>query len=253
MGTHAPKHGDWEGFDRLLAYRLDDRKVAALPLTSINRDSQGKREEEPITASEILRALHDEKAFELGDYESSIGSFGVKTNGEEQRVGGANFNLQILHELLSLRKEGIEPFSAFWYWFDSDSGGPPPMDWHHFFVVYRDKIVREAVSFTDSDGFGFDPSVFVREDMPYVEGYDFHSSSDRQLPVARGRFWRRKFHTETYTGQMAALRDDRPDLWAYWNKPEPLAEATLRQLHVLRRLAWVIIGALTLVLIRLWW
>lgn len=75
MGTHARKHGDWEGFDPLLAYRLDDRKVAALPLTSIKRSADGKREEDPTTASKILGTLCG-KAFELDDYEASIRSFG---------------------------------------------------------------------------------------------------------------------------------------------------------------------------------
>ena len=78
----------------------------------------------------------------------SVMSVGIATNSENQEYRGPSFNCQVLRELLQLKKEGVEPFSALWFWYDSDSCMEDPHESYSFFVVYGDKIVREEISFT---------------------------------------------------------------------------------------------------------
>lgn len=112
-----------------------------------------------------------------------------------------NSFLEILYQLLTLRSEGANPFSAEWFWYDSYSSTDGPNDTYYFFVVdvERNKIVRESVGFHDSHGNGFDPALFIGGDYSHLD------RKQRMWQEAATRFWYRKFYTETYAGQVRVL------------------------------------------------
>src|SRR5208283_1305437 len=76
-----------------------------------------------------------------------------------------------------------------------------------FFVVHKNAIVREQVSFCDSSDSGFDPSVF---EPP--EEADPIWMNDPEWDGAWARYWYRKFYAETQMGQLMTLREDHPQL-----------------------------------------
>jgi len=112
--------------------------------------------------------------------------------------------------LLNFRKERINPLDTAWFFYDKDSVTDDPHDSYScFFVVHRDKIIRERFSFSDRSGSGFDPTIFTVDDSEPIWSHDLAWRD------ARIRFWYRKFYTETRTGQLMVLRSDGPELYHY--------------------------------------
>ena len=245
--TWADPNKEWDGF-QFMAYSLDASKVAALPLTQ-RRNVDGKVEELSTTVGDIYGNLVDQP-FEVEPF--AILAIKIKTSKEKLTFSGPAFNLNILAELLSLRKDGADPFTAQWFWYDRDSCRDDPQDLYSFFVVCNDKIVRERVSFSDYHGNGFDPSLFD-------PGSDIGSIwfSDTGWREASVRFWYRKFYTETRMGQLMILRDDEPELYDYQSRPGADMRVLLSQniVTVLKRihiLLWVLIALAVANLMRLW-
>ena|SRR5262250_436768 len=91
----------------------------------------------------------------------------IKTDAGELKLKCPSFTRQLLCELLRLRQQNTNPFSAHWFYYDRDSGMHDPHESYSFFVVDTDKgeIVRETVSFSDYNGSGFDPDVFQTGDV----------------------------------------------------------------------------------------
>lgn len=196
---------EWEGF-RFAAYSLDSKKVCNLPLT---REwlKEGKTEQVPITVGDVYGSLL-ERHFEVNPY--SILSVQITTDNDKLEFKGSQFNCELLKKLLQLRKDGVNPFSSLWFWYDSDSCREDPQESYRFFVVYNDKIVREDISFGDYHGNGFDPDIFVSE-----KESDSLWFNDLDWSEARTRFWYRKFYSEARMGQLMVLRPDEPILYHY--------------------------------------
>lgn len=216
----------WRGF-QLTGYYLVG--VPNLPIIE-NCIVNGKREEIPTTIGEIYKSVA-KTHFEVEDVTVEIV---VRTDTEERRFGGKDFNMKMLYEMLRLRQEGDGPLGARWYWYDRNWGDDGTR-YDSFFVQFQDKIVRESVVVIDAGDSGFDSSVFEATDSsnPWTE--------------ATRRFWYRKFYTETKTGQLMVLRDDNPRLYGYSRDSGFVAG-----LRHIRTLLWILIGITALILIRLW-
>jgi hypothetical protein len=222
----------WEGF-RFTAYSLDV-KVLDLPLTQ-RRRIDGKTENIPTTVGEVYKQLADRRI----EVEDTTIETEITTDSEKLVFAAPTFILRMLEELLGLRNDGANPFSATWYLYDSESSMDQPHDLYTFFVVCDDKIVREHVCVRDYPGNGFDPSVFDAEEYSF-----FNRSSEKTWRRALTRFWYRKFYTETKMGQLEALRDPKvADRWGF--------DTTVRLLRKIYVLLWVLLGLISLVVIRL--
>lgn len=196
---------EWEGF-RFATYSLDSKKAWELPLTKKYKKEE-KTEEISTTVGEAYKSLA-EQPFEIEPY--SVLGVQITANNDKVEFKGPAFNCQVLEALLLLRKDGINPFSSLWFWYESDSCRDDPHESYRFFVVHSDKIVRESLSFSDYHGNGFDPDIFVPE-----EESDFIWFNDADWSEARTRFWYRKFYSETRMGQLMVLRPDEPILYHY--------------------------------------
>jgi len=227
------------------AYRLDRDCVLNLSLKQACATADGKEELVPTTIGAVLMRFadlcvrDDDDAIDIQDLlsaggraitESSdtfvvAGEFAHGTefktsNGHDLVVGGPSFNREVLKTVFDLGKERIDPFDTIWFWYESYSDGDNE-DWHSFFVVRDDNIVRERVVFGDdrrsyvhAGQSGFTPSIFIADgdgdDDPEADvSWLWRRENWR---VAEDRFWYRKFYQETKTGQMMVLRPDRPKL-----------------------------------------
>jgi hypothetical protein len=222
----------WSGF-HCTAYSLNS-KVLDLPLTQ-RRRVDGATENIPTTVGEVYKRLADRRI----EVEEAILEIEITTETEKLVFAGPAFILRMLEELLGLRNDGANPFSATWYLYDSEFSTDQPHDLYTFFVVCDDKIVREHVCLRDYPGNGFDPSLFEAEDYSF-----FNRSSEAAWRRALTQFWYRKFYTETQMGQLAALRD--PKVSGRWD-----FDTTARLLRKIYVLLCVLIVLISLMIIRL--
>ena len=222
---------DWEGF-RFAAYSLDSKKVCDLPLSRKSL-KDGKTEQIPTTVGDAHASIV-ERHFEVNP--DSVLGVQVTADNERLEFGGPSFNCQILREVLQLRKDGVNPFSARWFWYDSDSCTEDPIEHYAFFVVHDDKIVCEQVTFSDHHENGFDPDIFKTD-----EETDFIWSNDLNWSEAWTRYWYRKFYNETRTGQLMVLRPDEPPLYHYQRTQTNNSVPEAQPVALLRtyRLLWV--------------
>jgi hypothetical protein len=197
---------EWEGF-RFRAYWLDPEKVLSLPLT-LERSVDGKEDNVATTVEELYRKLADGRV----ESDHRPADLKIKTKTQELCVRGLWFNLEIMHTLLTLLNDGVDPFAAQWFWYDHNRALKDPHEVYEFFVVANGKIVRESVSFSDYPGSGFDPSVFVKDDS---EPSWLNEKAER---YAVDLFWYHKFLQETTRGQLMALRHDGPALLKFLNR-----------------------------------
>lgn len=201
---------EWDGF-HFGAYFLDSQKVWTLPITQ-ERLNDGKTEQVSTTVGKMYVDLA-KRNFEV---EPSLfgGGFKAIADHDELQFSGPSFNCEILREILQLKKEGVEPFSAQWFWYDSDSCREDPIENYNFFVVYNDRIVREDVSFGDYANNGFDPDVFTEKNDS-----DSIWFNDSEWQTAWQILWYRKFYRDTQRGQLMVLRADEPILYHYERAP----------------------------------
>jgi hypothetical protein len=243
----------WGGF-RFTAYALDSEKVLGLPLT-LARTVDGKKEEVATTVGEIYDKLADRRV----EFDEPSVYMTVKTDTEELCFGpGPGFSLRVLHALLWLRNEGVNPFEALWYWYDHESGRTEPHELYSFFVVAGGEIVRERFSFRDYPGSSFDPSVFAGWPPSSLRRPAGLFVPDDAWVAARDLHQYSKFCTETHMGRLMGLRSDRPKLLKFLNRSlrrsmdfdNPFETASLLRgvLTEVRFLRWVLIGILLLVL-----
>ncbi|WP_263366672.1 hypothetical protein [Edaphobacter bradus] len=177
-----------------------------LPLKQI-KGTGDQRQEEDITLGKLLKDIEGQE-FQIDDQLTAID---VTTETGSLALRGPNFNLKLANTILELRKEGIKPLAAKWFWWDKDDSSSDPVISYVFFVVHdeEDKIVREEVRFLDYPGSGFDPAVFESIDSP-----PFWSSEPR-WDLAWAAYWYRRFYKETKVGQLMVLRPDVPVLYYY--------------------------------------
>lgn len=200
-------HLQWEGFQPV-AYWLATEKIWELPLTRSYHDGTPDK---PTTVGDIIGLLRD-KQLKLESYECDVlESEFISTDGSLKiAVKGPSFNRDLLRTILQLHSEGIGALEAAWYYFDHDSCRQEPHEMYFFFVVAKNKIVRERVGFGDYMDSGFDPTIFQ------TSGYkDMIWGDEAHWDEADTRYWYRKFYTETRIGQLMALRADDPSLFYY--------------------------------------
>jgi hypothetical protein len=212
------------------AYSLLSKKVWDLPLTA-KRNVDGKPEKVPTTVGAVYENLPGGQV-------------------EIHAFDGPWFNRQLLGVLLNFRKDGIDPFRTWWFWYDINRCMEEPNDEYSFFVVYEEKIVREQVEFSDNPRSGFDPSVFDA-----LDDREPLYSNQTAWYEAKTRFWYRKFYTETQMGQTMLLRRDNPKLFDY-EPPQKgpdsisLIQNALSLLRKIHTLLWVLIVLAFLMLLR---
>jgi hypothetical protein len=234
---------EWRGF-HFGPYWLDE-KILRMPLTL--KHPRGP-EEPPTTVGEIYKSVANRQV----EIEDDTVGVTITLDGERLVLKCPTFHKQLMLVLFALRKEGVEPFSADWFYYDHDSCVDDPHEHYKFFVVYDNKIVKESVFFSDYSGSEFDPSVFQpKKDMPP------NWKSDEGWLEAHKRFWYRKFYTETQTGQFMTLRSDEPPLYDYQPKrPSETADFLSQNVKLLRsiRTALVILVSMValLILIQIW-
>jgi hypothetical protein len=179
----------WGGFHRYRTYWLNDKTVLNLPLRRI---VNGK--EVPASVGEIYKSLEDRQI------ESGGATDGVEILAK-LGVSGISFAHEVLEALVTLRNDGIPPFSTQWFLYDHSSGSDSPVEFYTFFVLCDGKIVSEEVRFHDSPGSGFDPFVLESEDDSFWVRFAKRIGSERGI----AQFWYRKFYMETVVGQMLLL------------------------------------------------
>jgi hypothetical protein len=252
----------WEGF-RPTAYTLN-RKVWELPIIEVRCASDGTRQEIPTTIIDVYARFENSPIVSIDYVRGPDGGRQIKTDAETLEVRGLPFHEELLAALLDLKQHG-DPFSAEWFWYDSDHPTEDLEYSYTFFVVCKDTIVRESISFFDRTGSGFDPSVFdAADESPPL--WKSHPSWHKAIV----RYWYRKFYQETRTGQLMVLRPDGPELHCYpegrWNiggfartrmakelnlSPlESVGEQLQWQLHKIQYLLWAIILLLGMSLVR---
>ena len=220
---------EWNGF-HFTAYSLRSKKVWDLPLIE-TRTVGGKPEKVPTTVGAVYESFPQAQV-------------------EIHAFDGPSFNHELLGVLLHFRKDGIDPFKTWWFWYDINRCMEEPNDIYSFFVVYGEKIVHEQVQFSDNPRSGFDPSVFDA-----LDDREQLYSNQTALYEADTRFWYRKFYTETRTGQIMVLRRDNPKLFDYESPQKvpdstPLLENALGLLKKIHTLLWILIILACLMLIR---
>jgi hypothetical protein len=206
--TYSKPNKEWEGF-RPVAYTLN--KAWELPLTQISGEGDQKREQ-ATSVVEVLRTLKAKQIRGIAD--RAIEATEITTEQGKVVLGGPSFNREVAEAFLDLEKDGINPFDARWFWYDRDHVSDDLMASYVFFVVHKDAIVREQVSFCDYSDSAFDPSVFEPDEdaRPIWMNHPYWDE-------AWVRYWYRKFYAETRTGQLMVLRPDEPILF-YYERPQ---------------------------------
>lgn len=95
----------WDGF-HCTAYSLDS-KVLDLPLTQ-RRHADGKTENIPTTVGEVYKSMAGRRI----EVEDATLEIKITTETEKLVFAGPSFVLRMLDELLTLRNDGANPFSA---------------------------------------------------------------------------------------------------------------------------------------------
>jgi len=200
---------DWSGF-KAVEYTLDADRVLGLQLAP-RPATETQATDMPTTVGELLTYAGERRAKTLSQNLLLGGDTAtLATDGGAVDLPCSPFCSDLVSLILEFRSEDINPFDTSWFWYDSDSVTDDPHDRYAFFVVHRDKIIRERVSFSDNSGSGFDPRIWVAD-----QDSDSIWFSDKGWDDARLRYWYRTFYRETPTGQMMVLRSDEPELFHY--------------------------------------
>lgn len=154
----------------------------------------------------------------------------------DQRIGftGTPFAADLLAFMLNLQKDGIDPFAARWFYYDTVYCLQDAMNGYVFFVAHEDKVVNERVRLVDHSGSGFDPHLFDTDDE-----YGPIWSDERDSEEAINAHWYKKFYTETKTGQLYMLS---PAQRPYKSESE-IATANVAAMFTAmnKQLAWIIL------------
>lgn len=143
-----------------------------------------------------------------------------------------------MRELAALFRQGIDPHTVTWFYYDDDWSRDAD-ERHVFFAVHDAKIVIESCSFSSEE-----PLILKRR-----EDDESIWRSHPYFDEAFERFCYRKFYTETLTGQLMVLRSDEPILYHY---ERPQYRDTMRETQIVTvvkmyRLLWVALPLLVAV------
>jgi len=150
--TWSDPNKAWNDFRRT-KYYLNDR-LLSLPLITATRET--------TTVGAFYKDfIRDSGVRELQVEETGLGGVEIGRPGMANlNLIGKPFSCKLLRLMIEFQKEGIQPFSTSWFWYDSDSAMQLPQEAYSFFVVFEDKIVRDRVVLFDDSDAGFDPDVF---------------------------------------------------------------------------------------------
>jgi hypothetical protein len=214
-------HGgrQWSGFEPG-RYRFNT--AWSLPVTIRVGDT-------PAVATTVGGVVQE---FPNGKLETPYGLHGtalVTSKGTTVEITGPSFRIDLIDLFLGLQSRGLG--TNVWLCpYDSDHVDDDAHASYVFFMVGPSGILDERVRFSDYRGSGFDPD--------FIERYDdsSHWMNSGAWAHASAVYWYRKFYTETTTGQLMRLRDDKPTLH-YFTEPGVNVEAQVagiqRQLVVL--------------------
>ena len=206
MNKKSPR----QGFEAS-RYSLNLKTVLELPLRRLKEgESAGFDSEAGIatTIGEVLREIGDVAKI---DVEDGVFGFEINARGKKISVSGPSFCREILQFILRLmaKSQGLGECSLFW--FDSDSVMDDPHECHRFFVVCKDAIIEEGLTFAESSSSGFTSGAFVKAFEPDGNPWrDYANWRDAEI-----RYWYRRFYRETVTGQLMVLRPDLPELFYF--------------------------------------
>ena len=68
----------------------------------------------------------------------------ITTDIGEVVFDGPAFSCEMLAVLADLRKDGIDGFGVYWFWYDRDSVTDQPQHSYSFFLVHKDKILART-------------------------------------------------------------------------------------------------------------
>lgn len=237
------KHGGWRGF-RAVGYSLDGGVIFKIPIAEIRQSGDGGA---PCRISTTVGDAHrtfngwwsEENKKAWGDKgepfqnveEGLTGTVSVEAASGKRVFSGTPFAAHLLYVLLRLRKEGVNPYDASWFLYDTDISRDVSTSFT-FFAVADGKIVHEDVSFfRDCPDDGFEPAIFR---SPLAGSERIWTDGDHWR-IANTVFWYRKFYTETETGQLMVLRPDMPTLY-YYERPQAADFANAIRLVTLRKI-----------------
>lgn len=223
----------WEGFGPH-AYELDGEKARDLPLMN-------QQTGENTTVGDILTLFRDQKVV----VDHPVVTIKLTSESQEIVLRGPQVHLEILAFYFWVAEQGVSPFEVRWYYYDKDHCLEDMQQQYRFFLVANDKIIKEHMSLPDWLRSGFDPAILIaRDDDPTW-------AAEESWSAAIDSFWYRKFYSETRTGQLMALRPDKPPLY-HCEEPNPSVAterwlAEIQKVFVSTRLAaWLVVALLLL-------
>jgi hypothetical protein len=217
----------WPNF-RPVEYSLNSDVIFKIPINELRPSSDGgDLSTTPTTVGDAFKLFNGwlrkegEEYVEIkGEPISEItylirGGLVLKTASGEKRFAGTRFAVQLLYLLLSLRKDGTNPYAARWFFYDKDYTIRDVGESFTFFVVCDGKIVHEKISFS-----WYPYPAEERFDLTTIFNNQLEKSgpiwrNDQDWDAAEKLFWYRKFYTETKTGQLTLLRPDQPEIHCY--------------------------------------
>ncbi len=244
----------WEGF-KPGRYVLDFKTVLTLPLRHL-REGDSTLDSEAGTATTIEDVLVEIGLTEMGKGKKvqldGFSDLEIKVDDKKVHLGGPTFSLDILRFICRLNGQSQNPFDSYLFWYDSDHVLDDAHDSHRFFVVHKDAIVMEGITFSQHSSAGFNPQAFRRA---FESGDDIwgHAQDWRE---AETRYWYRKFYRETMMGQLMALRPDGPELYYFPEgrvpvEPEDEGESLLQVVATIRTEVAALSGVVRIILVLL--
>ncbi|PSH04630.1 MAG: hypothetical protein CXZ00_07415 [Acidobacteria bacterium] len=202
---------------------------------SVVKDAPMLENEQPTTFGQLYVKLRDAKVEQMPDgfapwrheYVTSEGAI-VASCERHWRL------LQLLRELLKLHSQGIEPQSCTWFYYEKDLSLDGDTV-HSFFVVGDERIVNEHSCF------GSDEPLVLKlkqESDPIWRSWPYYLE-------ALNKYWYRRFYTETRSGQLMILRNDKPYLH-YFERPSSVNIPEQRRTWMLAKVHRVLLIMLML-------
>lgn len=213
------------GRNRLLpgAYTVDLSTVCDAPV---------KVNGEPCGFVEAYSKLRDSKIEEMPESFSVISEKYV--TGEGVILFECEWPLRAtMRKLIELTRQGIDPHSVTWFYYDHDWSRDAD-ERYIFFAVRDGKIIKESCNFHSDE-----PLILKRKNPDDEPIWHSHPSFDE----AWERYCYRRFYSETVTGQLMVLRPDEPILYHYERPQSRDIVGALQLITLLKvyRLLWLAI------------
>jgi len=248
----------WRSF-RPVGYKLSNL-VWELPIKRLEKNTSGEGEPvtwTPTTVGDAFKQFNGWLREEGEEYVEVEGepireinysfddALAIETDSGKEIFSGTQFAARLLCTLVWLRKDGINPYTVRWFFYDEAFSRDASQSFA-FFLVCDDKIAKERILiYRDPGDSSFDPAV-LHDPWEGIGPPIWDEDSWQEADTA---FWYRKFYTETKTGQLMLLRPDEPILY-YYQRPEArdvvsdLQLVTLAKIYRLLLVAVALLGAI---------